>query len=503
MIKVSILADFAQSVKTLIHVWRIAKKCEFDLMHTQLTHANQQVNLASKQRLISGRTIKTLWQMFVNTGIDDTVLADEVRYVHFTNIIALLTMVAAASFIPFSVYHAQGMLALKQVMDVACIGIVVWLNYKRHYLLARYAYIFLVNIVLLVNALVLGHATGIHEFFYISYMVPFLLFRVKDYMKIILGLVIVLSFFDIYYNLYPAFAAYNLPADLQHSLAVGNAAVRFGLFGIAIYLLAYYNYTVEVELEKTNRELTEHSMELEQSNADLEQFAYIISHDLKTPVRNISSFLDLLAQRYADKIDQSGMDYINFSRSGAVRLSKQIDSLLVYSRIGKNLPPVSQVNVADVVKGLQLEMQDRIKTTNAVISISKPLPTVNYVHAGLLMQLFRQLLDNALKFNKAEIPSIKIDWCEDDSKYSFSVEDNGIGIDNQYSAKLFNIFRRLHAEGEYEGSGTGLAICKKILNIYKGTIWYDGTPGKGTTFYFTIPKTDPFIQPAQLLTKAA
>ncbi len=472
-------------------------------MQLNLTKNQQPLNVSSQGMRFSMAGVKQLWQKFVNTGVDAALPKDEVRYVHFTNIIALLTIVAAASYIPFSVYQGQWALALKQVIDVACISMVIWFNYRKLYMPARYAYIILVNIVLLLNALMIGHQAKVHEFFYISYMVPFLLFRVKDYMKIILGLVIVLSFLDVYYNLYPNFTAYNLAIDMQQQLAWGNAVVKFGLFGIAIYLLAYYNYESEVQLEKANHDLTEHSMELEQSNADLEQFAYIISHDLKTPVRNISSFLDLLAQRYGSSIDQNGMDYINFSRSGAVRLARQIDSLLVYSRIGKNLPPVGQVNVADVLNGLQIEMQDKIKATGAVVTTNRQLPSINYVHSGLVMQLFRQLLDNAIKFNKSDAPVVTVDWDEDEQKYTFSVADNGIGIDNQYSNKLFHIFRRLHGEGEYEGSGTGLAICKKILNIYKGSIWYKGEPGKGTTFYFTIPKADPFVQPMQQLVKAA
>lgn len=491
MINVRVLADFTQNKKTLIHERRNSNQSEFDIMHLNTT-TKIDAEVATTYSYSVFSAIQRTWNRFVNTGVDSTVPDDEVRYIHFTNIVALITVVAAFAYVPYSLLSGHSMLAGKQLFDACSICGVIWLNHKRRYVAARYAFILIVNSFILTNAVLMGRGVKAHEFFYVIYMVPFLLFRVKDYLKILLGIVIVFSFFSAYFVIYPHFVMYNLSIADQEAFAMVNMVMKFLLFGIAVYILAYYNYSTEKELERLNYHLNQHSIELERSNADLEQFAYIISHDLRTPVRNISSFLDLLAQRYASAIDKNGMDYIDFSRNGAVRLSKQIEGLLIYSRIGKGLPPVTTINVNDLVTGLRAEMHATLNAKQAKVIQLKPMPLLAHVHSNLVMQLFRELVSNGIKFNHTEHPEVKLDWMEDEKEFTFKISDNGIGIDKQYTNKLFQIFRRLHAEGEYEGSGTGLAICKKIISMYKGNIWFDSEPGQGSTFYFTIPKEDPF-----------
>lgn len=452
-------------------------------------------NVRKKAKATGGRTLATIngyWKRWLNLGITDQVQRDELRYVHFTNIVSLLTVVAIFCFMTYSLLEGMWLLAAKHAVDALCIGAIVWLNKKGYHILARYAYISVVSTCVLINACFMGHATRVHEFFYVIYMAPFLLFRVKDFLKIALGVVIVLTFFTVYYSIYPAFYAFNFDLHTQQMIGFFNGGIKFLLFGVAIYMLAYYNYTSEKALETANHVLLEHTIELNRSNEDLEQFAYIISHDLKTPVRNINSFLELLRQRYEACLDADGKEYIEYSRKGAVRLSKQIDDLLVYCRVGRNLPPSAAVDMNIVVQCAQLQLAGKIEARKARVTIEGRLPVVQHMHQNTMLQLLHNLVDNAIKFNTAEVPTITISATEDAQNYLFKVADNGIGIDSQYNSKLFFIFRRLHTETEFEGAGTGLAVCRKILNLYKGRIWFNGEAGKGTTFYFTLPKADPF-----------
>lgn len=434
--------------------------------------------------------LKQGWLDAINMGVTEQVKRCDKRYIHFTNIISLLTLVAISCFVGYSVWQGMPLLAAKHVADAICIGLVIALNRRGCYIVSRYVYITVVSSCVLVNACFMGHETRVHEFFYVIYLSPFLLFPVKDFLKITLGVVIVLTFFTVYYSVYPVFAHYNFDLNTQHMIGYFNGGIKFVMFGLAIYLLAFYNYSSELDLENTNKRLLEHMAELNRSNEDLEQFAYIISHDLKTPVRNINSFLELLRQRYEAVLDTDGKEYIEYSRKGAVRLSKQIDDLLGYCRVGRNLPASAQVDMNIVVQCAQMQLATKIEAKKAQVIVEGRLPIIPGLHQNTMLLLINHLLDNALKFNTAEAPLIKIAAEEDGQNYLFTVTDNGIGIDSQYNKKLFFIFRRLHTDAEFEGAGTGLAICRKILNLYKGRIWFTGEVGKGTTFHFSVPKVN-------------
>ncbi len=462
-------------------------------MEVNSTCINATANPAGNSALgVLFAKFRQFWEACLNSGVTRSVQRSDLRYVHFTNIISILTIAAITCFIGYSLAEGMPWLALKHTVDALCIGMVLWFNKKGQYMFARYAYITVVSSCVLVNACYMGHVTRVHEFFYVVYMVPFLLFRVKDYLKITLGVVIVLTFFMVYYSIYPLFTAFNFDLHTQHMVGYFNGGVKFVLFGVAIYLLAYYNYSSEKALENANHVLLEHTIELNRSNEDLEQFAYIISHDLKTPVRNINSFLELLRQRYDSCLDADGKEYIEYSRKGAVRLSKQIDDLLVYCRVGRNLPPSASVDMNVVAQCAQMQLAAKIELKKAKVVVEGKLPVLHHSHQNMMLLLLHHLVDNALKFNTADNPFITISASEDGQNYVFSITDNGIGIDSQYNSKLFFIFRRLHTESEFEGAGTGLAICRKILNLYKGRIWFTGETGKGTTFHFCLPKADPF-----------
>ena len=233
-------------------------------------------------------------------------------------------------------------------------------------------------------------------------------------------------------------------------------------------------------------EAKKYAADLERSNQELQEFAYIASHDLQEPLRIIESYLQLIERRYKDKLDKDANDFIDFAVDGADRLQRMINDLLSYSRVGTKGHPFTKTNANAVVKQALKNLALLIKENHAVI-IYDNLPSV-IVDEEQLVTVFQNLLSNAIKFHKpGQPPKIHIFSEEKDSEWRFGVRDNGIGIDLQYKEKLFIIFKRLVGK-EYPGSGMGLAICKRIIERHGGHIWVESKLEKGSTFYFTIPK---------------
>ena len=225
------------------------------------------------------------------------------------------------------------------------------------------------------------------------------------------------------------------------------------------------------------------------SNNDLKQFAYVSSHDLKEPLRMITTFLQLLERKYHDKLDQDAHEYINFAVEGAKRLDLLISDLLEYSNVTKKERKNLPVNFENVLDEALKNLKIPIEENNAIIT-HDPLPIING-DEKLKVQLFQNLIANAIKYRSQDTPRIYISSIKKTNQYLFIFKDNGIGIDSEYLNQIFTIFQRLHGRDEYEGTGIGLAIAEKIVQQSGGHIWVESSPGKGSSFYFTIPiKTD-------------
>ena len=225
--------------------------------------------------------------------------------------------------------------------------------------------------------------------------------------------------------------------------------------------------------------------ELARSNAELEQFACIASHDLQEPLRMVSSFCQLLQRRYAGQLGPEADEYIGYAVDGAARMRQLVQDLLTYARVGRpelELRPVDAGAVCDRVIGMFAEL---IKQSQAQVTRSD-LPTV-LADETQLTQLFQNLIGNALKYRGDQPPEVRIEARPSGPDCRFSVLDNGIGIDPKYCGQVFEVFRRLHSRGEYPGAGIGLAVCKRIVDRFGGRIWVESQPGKGSEFYFTIP----------------
>jgi len=239
------------------------------------------------------------------------------------------------------------------------------------------------------------------------------------------------------------------------------------------------------ERKKAEEILKSKFEELARSNEELEQFAYISSHDLQEPLRMITSYLQLLQRRYQGELDDKADKYIYYAVDGASRMQNLINDLLEFSRVTTRArepePTDSEFILNQVLSNLEIFM----KENEATVSYD-PLPKVMADYTQLV-QVFQNLIANAIKFHSEEAPKINISAEKNASEWIFSVQDNGIGIDPQYSDKIFEVFKRLHKKEEYAGTGIGLAICKKIVELHGGRIWVESELGKGSTFYFTLP----------------
>jgi PAS domain S-box-containing protein len=237
--------------------------------------------------------------------------------------------------------------------------------------------------------------------------------------------------------------------------------------------------------------------ELARSNLELEQFAYVASHDLQEPLRMIASYTQLLARRYGDRLDADANEFINYAVEGATRMQVLINDLLSYSRLGTRGKPFAATDCNEALARALQNLKIAIQETKAAVSTSK-LPVI-LGDGGQLTQLFQNLISNALKFRGAEAPVVHIkaelkpvqDHGSDDAspcEWVFSIRDNGMGIEPEYHERIFIIFQRLHTRDQYPGTGIGLAVCKKIVERHGGRIWLESALGSGTTFFFTAPQ---------------
>ncbi len=248
--------------------------------------------------------------------------------------------------------------------------------------------------------------------------------------------------------------------------------------------LAVFGYDI-TERKNAEDELKRTLSELKRSNDELEQFAYVASHDLQEPLRMVASYLQLLEKRYKDTIDEDARVFISYAVDGATRMKTLINDLLAYSRVGTRGNPFAPTDFHDAVDRALLNLQKKIEETHALIEYEN-LPTL-MADFSQITRLFQNMIDNAIKFRGNEHPRIKIEATQSGISWLFSITDNGIGIDPEYHERIFVIFQRLHGIKKYSGTGIGLAVCKKIVERHGGRIWLDSKNMEGTTFYFTIP----------------
>jgi PAS domain S-box-containing protein len=239
------------------------------------------------------------------------------------------------------------------------------------------------------------------------------------------------------------------------------------------------------ELKESEQHLGKTMAELKRSNDDLELFAYVASHDLQEPLRMVASYTQLLARRYKGRLDSDADEFIAYAVDGCNRMQELIQDLLSYSRVGANTDAMRQTSCEDALARAVKNLQATIEASKAIVE-HDPLPVID-TDGTRLAQVFQNLIGNAIKYRGAELPQIHISARQAGREWIFSVRDNGMGIESQYFDRIFVIFQRLHGQKEYQGTGIGLAMCKKILDRLGGRIWVESQVTKGSTFYFALP----------------
>jgi PAS domain S-box-containing protein len=239
------------------------------------------------------------------------------------------------------------------------------------------------------------------------------------------------------------------------------------------------------ERKQSEETLARYALDLKRSNEELQQFAYVASHDLQEPLRMVASYLQLIESRYNDKLDEDGREFIAYAVGGATRMKALINDLLTYSRVQTQNRKFTTVDMEAVLSEVRGQLQIALEEANAQIT-HDPLPQV-HGDQGLLVQLLQNLISNGIKYRRDESPQIHIRAERKKKTWVFAVKDNGIGIAEQYLERIFIIFQRLHSKEKYPGTGIGLAICKKVVERHGGDMWVESEVGKGTTFYFTLP----------------
>ena len=245
--------------------------------------------------------------------------------------------------------------------------------------------------------------------------------------------------------------------------------------------------------QETNAILQAHTTELQRSNSELEQFAYVASHDLQEPLRKVASFSQLLQRRYAGKLDARADQYIDFAVDGAKRMQALINDLLAYSRVGRSEREPALVSSDEALSQARANLAEQIEETGATIETGH-LPLV-LAEMALLIAVFQNLLSNALKFSGGKPPRVVITVRRDEPFWLFSFSDNGIGIEPEYAERIFVIFQRLHERTAYSGTGIGLSMTRKIIENFGGRIWLDTTVTEGTRFFFTLPMPQETMTP--------
>ena len=276
--------------------------------------------------------------------------------------------------------------------------------------------------------------------------------------------------------------------------------VKLATLYTPIFELQYVND----DLQRQATSLRQATQELQRSNAELEQFAYVASHDLQEPLRMVTSYLQLLERRYKANLDQDASDFIAFAVDGAARMQTLIQDLLTYSRVGTRGASFEPTDCQSVLEQALMNLEVAIAESDAEVS-SGPMPSLS-ADASQLAQLMQNLIGNAIKFRGDSPPRIQVEAEQRSDHWLFWVRDNGIGIDPQYSDRIFQVFQRLHGIGQYPGTGIGLAVCKKIVERHQGSIWVESQPDAGATFCFTIPlhlDSLPDSDPAAALTGPA
>jgi signal transduction histidine kinase len=431
------------------------------------------------------------------------------RAARLLNIVLLIFLIVTAAFLFFFIFVLPNHVAVRYTVIVSlfigimCLGLLYLVNYGYVRIVSVLFSSSLLAVTILSVYLIKGIRNNTASFYLVVIAIAALLLGKR--MAVVFGLLSILTVLGIYYAEIWGYVLYPMPTSVEaldwimlcSALVVGTFLMHFAVDNIDrgferarrnAQALAESNK----ELQASRDALAQQAQELARSNAELEQFAYMASHDLQEPLRMVIGYLKLLERDYKGRLDADADEFIAYAVDGAARMEALINDLLKYSRMDIQEKTFESIDCAEVLQVVLTNLQLSIEETGTKIT-SDDLPTL-MADEVQLTQLFQNLISNAIKFRGEDPPEIHIgveqldrDSDDEAAHWLFSVCDNGIGIDPKQTERIFMIFQRLHTREEYQGTGIGLAMCKKIVERHGGRIWVESKPGNGSTFYFTIP----------------
>ncbi|MEM6345469.1 MAG: ATP-binding protein [Bacteroidota bacterium] len=429
-------------------------------------------------------------------GIDSETSPDEAAKIRLLNQISVAILLSGFISVLINITLKQFAILPVGVLIVLSLSTPLYLTYRRHFQLARQVLLVLYGIAVLTTAYMGGKNIQTYFLLFPGILLTVIIFSDTFNRRLFF------AFFASLLILAFGFSIYREPMiEIPHPEWITFSLIIISIVGLMLALNFYremlskqdeiietYQQSLQELVDERTERLEASLKELKRSNQDLEQFAYAASHDLQEPLRMIRNFSQLIERKMADKFDDDTRTYMHFIQDSVLRMSELIKGLLAFSRVGRKEVQLIPSNIQLLIQEKLKDFRQLIEDKKAKIEFS-PLPEKLVCEPQQLGLLFTNLIQNGLKFNESETPIVRISATEENHHWRFEVSDNGIGISQEYHDQVFEIFRRLHLREQYEGTGIGLALCRKIAERHGGEIWMSSELGKGTKMYFRISKS--------------
>ncbi|MEO0896541.1 MAG: ATP-binding protein [Bacteroidota bacterium] len=443
-------------------------------------------------------SLKEIWYTLSNLGIDSYTSEHDSRLIRLLNMaaISVLPVPISVSLLSFSFGFPIG--GISSLITLLILSVILFANWKGYVEFARWWTVLAFTIFVSYSVIAFGRDLGASSCFVVLALVIATFFRAKWKRAMGFGLIILATFFTEYFlrnegpllenQIFPYGSAFIILANILATLAV----ISFFFSGIESYEEEQKKLLMDLkashdELVEKNQQIEKQNQELSLLNGELERFTYAASHHFKTPLRNIHSFMGLLDAKLKSEDKEAVQSFIDFARNSSLRMYQLVQDLLSYSRIDKEEYEIGRVSLAEIIKGIEEDLMTEMSVNPYRLEVGE-LPDIEgyHFHFKLLLQ---NLIENGLKYNESQETIVRITSQQKKGVLLIHIEDNGIGIEEEYLSKVFQMFERLHTQDTYEGTGIGLTLCKKIAQIYGGDISLKSVPGKGSVFTLSFPAT--------------
>ncbi len=442
--------------------------------------------------------MKNIWELVSNIGVDDQVSSTVLWKIRLLNQMALLALVLQVFSLLILLVNFHWVFLSISLSPIPLYLFIWWLQAKKKYILARWVMILSSNFLVFLYNFTFGNLLGITSALLAIILLDLIFFDKKWHIRIQISIVTLTYAACNYSNYYhtPPFGELVVPAVSFIIFFILAAAVIIviKLFVDELSLQQRKQDQLLIALRKKQKQLEgskllimKQNMNLQKSNEELERFAYVASHDLKAPLRNLTNYLSLIKARMDKLSTDKLLQYVNIALRSGQEMFDNIEDLLEYARLSEE-KKIEKLNLGEVIKEVLFKFDAQMKAKNATVFIPENMPRIDG-NRRQLSSLFQNLIENGLKYNDSEKPNIQINWERQEDAHLIRIKDNGIGIKPEHQKKVFEMFKRLHDRSKYKGSGIGLAICKKIVEEHQGEIWIEENPDGGSTFALRFKAT--------------